>query len=73
MSDTDLKVVRARLVIEHWQAVALKWGSAPIDARTMAHPLACVLAALNGDKSPEDLGVDSTSDEGKILRVLENV
>lgn len=50
----------ARIVAEHWRDAAMRRGDEPqIPWRAIAHPLALVLAALDGDQDPTgELGIE---------------
>lgn len=72
-ADLELTVMRARWVADNWRKAAMKYGDDKIEWRTMAHPLCCVLAALDGGKRPADLGVDPESEEGRLLAAIEDV
>ena len=63
-------VTRARLVADHWRKGQLMAGEAHIPARLAAHPLCMVLAALDGETRPEQLGITPGSDEWYALREL---
>lgn len=52
----------ARLVTKSWSDAAMRWGSIPMEGRTSAHPLGCVLAALDGETDPIELGIAPTDD-----------
>ncbi len=72
-TDLELTIMRARWVSDHWRKAAMEHDAEPIEWRTMAHPLSCVLAALDGGKRPEDLGVVRDSEEGRLLAGIEDV
>jgi hypothetical protein len=58
----------ARVVAEHWRDQAMARGDEPeIPWRVMAHPLALVLAALDGEQDPTaELGVEEGPDADRI-------
>jgi hypothetical protein len=61
----------ARVVARHWRDHAMARGDEPkIEWRAMAHPLALVLCALDGEQDPiGELGVEEGPDADRI-RVL---
>jgi hypothetical protein len=56
----------ARIVADHWRRAALEWGDDLMHGRMTAHPLCCVLAALDGETDPRQLGVAEGSDADAI-------
>lgn len=56
-----------RIVTDHWRRACLD-GSP--DLRWTAHPLCMVLAALNGETAPEEVGVAEDSADARSLRAL---
>jgi hypothetical protein len=66
--ETTIEIARA--VADYWRKAALAWGDRPIPGSLMAHPLCCVLAALDGTTArPEDLGVEASSPEALRIEV----
>lgn len=49
-------LVVARFVADHWRQVIL--DKFPSDSKWAAHPLCMVLAALDGETEPTQLGLD---------------
>jgi hypothetical protein len=47
----------ARLVADHWRRAAISWSDRQMPGHVTAHPLCCVLAALDGETDPDRLGV----------------
>lgn len=58
----------AYLVADHWRTTMLTAPEADIPRRLMAHPLALVQAALNGETDPAQLGVDPESPTADLIR-----
>lgn len=58
----------ARVVATHWRDHAMDRGDRPmIEWRAMAHPLALVLCALDGEQDPiRELGVEEGPDAERI-------
>lgn len=52
----------ARVVAEHWRDAMMR----DPDLRFAAHPLACVLAAMDGETDPAQLGVEEGPDADAI-------
>jgi hypothetical protein len=48
----------ARLVADSWRQFALRHGDIRSSLQLAAHPLVCVMAALDGETRPEHLGID---------------
>lgn len=57
----------ARLVADHWRRTAVDWGNQLMPGRVAAHPLCCVLAALDGESDPDQLGVGAGPEREAIL------
>ncbi len=57
----------AKIVAEHWRNESLK---DPI-TRMIAHPCALILAALEGENNPSELGVNPESDTGQQIAQME--
>ena len=53
----------ARLVAEHWRKAMLS----PAFPAGMAHPLCMVLAALDGETDPDEVGVGSSPERDALL------
>jgi len=67
---SDVQTIRvARLVADHWRRAALDWGHESMEGRITAHPLCCVLAALDGETDPAELGVGEGPDAEAIREV----
>lgn len=52
------RVAAARFVAERWRDAAMTRADDPFPGRLTAHPLALVLAALDGETDPERLGLE---------------
>lgn len=59
------RIAATRLVLEYWRDHAM---TLPGNYRIMAHPLACALAALSGEKDPGELGVDDDAPQYAAIR-----
>lgn len=58
----------ARIVADHWRVAAMEGGDSLVPWRLAAHPLCCVLAALDGETDPRQLGIEEGSEaEAAIL------
>jgi hypothetical protein len=55
--ESERRLEIARMVATSWSDAAMRWGSLPMEGRVCAHPLACVLAALDGETDPVELGI----------------
>lgn len=53
-------IARARFVAEHWRDAMLNGRP---EYRWVAHPLAMVLAALDGETDPDQCGIDPRAHE----------
>lgn len=60
----------AHIVAEYWHEALLDLGRKHLHLAGMAHPMGCVLAALNGETDPEELGVAADSAAALVLRAL---
>jgi hypothetical protein len=72
------RMARAEAVASYWRDEAMKTGEEPlVPWRTMAHPLACTLAALLGEETePDQLGItegEFAERYPKALAALETV
>ena len=56
----------AYIVADHWRRAALA-DTGEMQTRLMAHPLACVQAALDGETDPAQLGVDPSSPDAVLI------
>lgn len=54
MTDLELTLARARFVADHWRDSML---DGPSETLWAAHPLAMVLAALDGETDPIQCGI----------------
>ena len=63
---TDRAVI-ARIVADHWRRATLTWDM-PIPGTVAAHPLCCVLAALDGETDPDQLGIEPHSADAALIR-----
>ena len=61
----------AKVVADHWRRAALGWGDLMFPGRATAHPLFCVLAALDGETDPRHLGIEEGPDADLIRRLAE--
>jgi hypothetical protein len=59
----------ARIVVAHWRRVTVTWNM-PIPGAVAAHPLCCVLAALDGETDPAHLGIEPSSRDAERIREL---
>jgi hypothetical protein len=59
----------ARIVADHWRRVAVTWDM-PIPGTVAAHPLCCVVAALDGETDPAHLGIEPSSRDAERIREL---
>lgn len=57
----DSRVEIARLVADHWRKWAMDMNNQPMPTRLAAHPLCCVLAALDGETDSDQLGIERDS------------
>lgn len=64
------RIRAARVVSEEWRANALGWRDLAVPGRLMAHPLALVLLALDGELDPRQLGVDPDTFAAQQLEVI---
>lgn len=60
MNDLDKRIAIARIVADFWREAALRWGDIQMDGRVAAHPLSLVMAALDGEANPVELGISPT-------------
>jgi hypothetical protein len=58
----------ARVVAEYWRSQAM--DSHDPSVRLLAHPLACVLDAFDGETDPRDLGVHPDHPAAAAIRAL---
>lgn len=70
MSDpVDQRLAIARLVADHWRAWAMRQPDAmTMPTRIAAHPLCCVLAALDGETDPDRLGIEPNTVTAALIR-----
>lgn len=68
MSEDRRRVEIARLVATSWRDAAMRWGDLPMEGRVSAHPLACVLCALEGETDPLELGISPTDPAYEAIR-----
>lgn len=52
LAEAEERLAAAEFVAEHWRAALVEW-----DSSGRAHPLCCVLAALDGETDPAELGL----------------
>jgi hypothetical protein len=67
------RVMVATLVADHWRRGMLDGGDREMPQRLAAHPLCCVLAALEGEADPNGLGVGPGEDAEAIRAVTADV
>jgi hypothetical protein len=67
----ERRVMVAAIVGEHWRDWAVRQDHTnTVPTAIVAHPLACVLAALAGEDDPNELGLEPDSTAAKAIRAL---
>lgn len=67
---TDVRIRVAKIVAKHWALAAIEWGDLQVDGRTLAHPLGLVVDALNGERDPANLGIETDHPDAEKIRAL---